>query len=112
MSKTSTIALFVAELAVVSLLALGLYFRTVSTYQVPLSLPVANVVSKSDVQPEALSESLKAAAPLAARSVYVSEQSLKRGLALAAEHPWSLRARDLWRKLNYRYEHRCCGFPR
>jgi hypothetical protein len=50
--------------------------------------------------------------PVAARSLYVSEQSLRRMLDDAYEHHRATRVQALLRILNGRYEHRCCGLPR
>src|SRR5512141_2296159 len=98
MSKMSLAVLMVAALVVVAVLAAAFFFRA--------SAPAAQLA------PKALAVAPQSAAPVAARSVFVSEQKLQRNINEAAEHHWGVRGQALMQVLNQRHEHRCCGLPR
>lgn len=105
MLKIRTAILIGVALVLASVLATAAYFRTTvpaSPAPVPAALPVV----------ESVDLPLGAAHPTAARSLYLSEQTLRARLDLAYERGPESEVQRLLGILNKRYEHRCCGLPR
>ena len=110
MLKIRTAMLYGVALVLVSVLATAAYVRTtapVPAVSVPAAIPavVGPVVESADLP-------LAAANPMAARSLYLSEQTLRARLDLAYERGPEAEVQRLLHILNGRYEHRCCGLPR
>lgn len=98
------VEVFGMALILVTVLATAAYLGKVSAPQPPN--PVPNVLT-GKIAPVSIS-----ANPEAARSVYMSEQTLRRSLDDAYERHQAARVQTLLRILNGRYEYRCCGLPR
>jgi hypothetical protein len=105
MLKIKTAVLLGLALVLVSVLTTAAYFRTTVPVSI-VSVPAANAVFRSVDLPMA------AAAPVAGRSLYLSEQTLRARLDLAYERGPESEVQRLLHILNGRYEHRCCGLPR
>lgn len=101
----STIVLISVAVILVAALAMAAYLK-ITPSAPSVSLPPANPAIENLV-PAPVS-----ANPVAARSVYVSEQTLRSRLDEAYERGQDRLAQTLLRILNGRYEHRCCGLPR
>jgi hypothetical protein len=105
MRTTRTVELFGLALVLLAVVATAAYFKLVGPAPQP-PMPAEQAVGQA-VAPVAV-----AAHPVAARSLYMSEQTLRRMLDDAYEHHQTARVQTLLRTLNGRYEHRCCGLPR
>jgi hypothetical protein len=102
----STIALIGAAVILLIFIALGAaIYHMAAPPALSVPVPAANPVVENPIQvPVSVN-------PIAARSVYVSEQSLRRMLDDAYEKHQTTRVQTLLHILNGRYERRCCGFP-
>jgi hypothetical protein len=104
MRTTRNVELFGAALILLALVATAVYFGRTPAPQP--SIPAANVVSDNNAM---VSVSANPAVP---RSLYVSEQTLRRRLDDAYENHDAALVQTLLHTLNGRDEHRCCGLPR
>lgn len=106
MSKVRNFPVLVLAIGVVALMALVLYFRA-APVQPAIEMPAApaavEAVQAPDVAPQAASAGL--------HSWYISDQSLRHAVELAADHHWDARAKALLHILNGRYLHRRGGLP-
>lgn len=93
--------------AVILVVALGaVAYLRMAPPALPVPAPVANPVVVNPIQIPVTGNLV------APRSVYMSEQSLRRWLDDAYEKHQGARVQMLLDILNKRYEHRCCGLPR
>ena len=99
-----TVELFGLALILVAVLATAVYLEKMPVLNAPI--PAANVGAKD------IAQAPVSANPAAARSLYMSEQTLRRMLDDAYERHQTARVQSLLHILNARYEHRCCGLPR
>ena len=104
LQRIRTVELFGMAVILLIVAATAVYVRQMPVPQ-PLS-PASNVVGDD------LALASVAAHPVAARSLYMSEQTLRRMLDDAYERHDATRVQTLLHTLNARYEHRCCGLPR
>lgn len=107
MRTTRTVELFGLALVLLAVVATAAYFKVMGPAPLP-PMPAENAIAPN-AAPAAVAVS---AHPVAARSLYISEQTLRSRLDDAYEHHDAASLQALLRILNGRYEHRCCGLPR
>ncbi len=108
MSKVRNFPLLLLAIGVVALVAIALYLRSAPAEPV-IELPAAPAAVEN-VAPAPV-VAAPAAAPAEQHSSYISNQSLRQRVEIAADRHWDARAKALLHILNGRYLHRRGGLP-